>query len=347
MSPASIKASTQEHLNIEDIQDNLVILKNGACCLILQITAINFGLLSEVEQDAIIYAYAGLLNSLTFPIQITIRSKKKDISSYLNLLAEQEKKLKKPALKEQLKKYRAFVEETVKKNEVLDKKFYISIPFSSLELGITSALSQTFKPKKGLPHPKSYILEKAKINLYPKKDHLTRQADRLGLRSKQLNTQELLELFYNVYNPESVGQAFVPAKDYKVNLVEPAVAGKKPEERKEPMDVPSEPIQTNAPTTPGAESSSPQTPTRGPTAPTTTAPGVPSPTTQTPSIVKSEEDVADAAKKPQVDNDNPQEEIDQAAKEVDSTTPAAASPAAAPPAPPQPLAPTGEQTKVE
>ena len=229
-----IKASTQEHLNIEDIQDDLVLLKDGSCSLVLQVTAINFGLLSEAEQDAIIYAYAGLLNSLTFPIEILIRSKKKDISSYLALLDERQQKIKKPALKEQLKKYRAFVEETVQKNEVLDKKFYIAIPFSTLELGISSTLAQTIKPKKGLPFPKSHILEKAKTNLFPKRDHLIKQLSRLGLKSQQLNTQQLLELFYNIYNPQSVGQTFVASKDYKVGLVQPAISGKEPEKRKEP-----------------------------------------------------------------------------------------------------------------
>ena len=75
----AIRASTQQHLDIEDIQDDLIILKDGSCCLVIAATAINFGLLSEREQDATIYAYAGLLNSLTFSIQIVIRSQRKDI----------------------------------------------------------------------------------------------------------------------------------------------------------------------------------------------------------------------------------------------------------------------------
>jgi len=263
-----IKASTQEHLNIEDIQDSLVLLKDGSCSLVLQVTAINFGLLSEAEQDAIIYAYAGLLNSLTFPIEILIRSKKKDISSYLALLDERQQKIKKPALKEQLKKYRAFVEETVQKNEVLDKKFYIAIPFSTLELGISSTLSQTIKPKKGLPFPKSHILEKAKTNLYPKRDHLIKQLSRLGLKSRQFNTQQLLELFYNIYNPQSVGQTFVASKDYKVGLVQPAISGQEPEKRKEPAMADN---QTNTPQPGGtnqAGTAQPETSQAGQTKPT-------------------------------------------------------------------------------
>lgn len=69
-----IKASTQDHLNIEDIKDDIIMLKDGSCCIILQTNAVNFNLLSEAEQEAIIFAYAGLLNSLSFPVQIFIRS---------------------------------------------------------------------------------------------------------------------------------------------------------------------------------------------------------------------------------------------------------------------------------
>lgn len=198
-----IRASTQDHLDIEDICDDLVILKDGSCCLILSVSAVNFGLLSEKEQEATIFAYAGLLNSLTFPIQILIRSQKKDVSSYLRLLQTEENKQKNEKLKMQIQKYRAFIEATVKENKVLDKKFYIIIPFSSLELGIKSAADVL--GKKTLPYPKDYILNRAKNSLFPKRDHLIRQFARLGLKAEQLNTHQLIELFYRIYNPESVG----------------------------------------------------------------------------------------------------------------------------------------------
>jgi len=76
----AIRASTQDHLEISDVKEGVVILKDGGSCLVLQISAINFNLLSEREQEAIIYAYGALLNSLSFPIQIVIRSQQKDIS---------------------------------------------------------------------------------------------------------------------------------------------------------------------------------------------------------------------------------------------------------------------------
>lgn len=218
-----IRASTQEHLDIEDVQDGIVILKDGSCCLVIATTAINFGLLSEKEQEATIYAYAGLLNSLTFSIQVVLRSQRKDISGYVKLVKRAEEKETKKEIKVQIQKYRQFVEETVAKNEVLDKKFYIVIPMSALELGVKQALTSAFAIKQ-LPFDKNYILQKAKTNLYPKRDHVLRQLTRLGLKGKQLSTQELIQLFFNIYNPEVRGQQLTTAEQYQKPMVEPAMA---------------------------------------------------------------------------------------------------------------------------
>ena len=214
MDPAQIpvRASTQEHLPIEDIQNNLVILKDGSCAMVLKVSSLNFDLLSEKEQDAIMNAYGALLNSLSFPIQIVIRSQKKDISSYLEILKTQEEKTKtNPLLKNLISSYQKFVAEMVKKNNVLDKKFYVIIPFSSLELGVTSTLTSMIKPRKNLPYSKEYILQKAQLSLNPKRDHLIKLFSRIGLSAKQLETKELISLFYEIYNNESLIK-FVPQK---------------------------------------------------------------------------------------------------------------------------------------
>ena len=217
-----IASSTQEHLDIEDIRDDLVILKDGSCALVMQTTALNFGLLSEREQDATIYAYAALLNSLSFPLQILVVSKKKDISSYLDLLKKEEGKRKDSKLEDQIKKYRLFVEKTVKERKVLDKKFYLIIPFSALELGVVQTLGTKTRRKTGLPYPKDYITGRAKTSLFPKRDHLARQFNRLSLKTRQLNTQELIQLFHSLYNPTAEGVRIVSAKEYSTPIVETA-----------------------------------------------------------------------------------------------------------------------------
>jgi len=203
---SKIRASTQDHLDIDEIRDDLIILKNGACTLVLKTTAINFGLLSEKEQEATIFAYAGFLNSLTFPTQIIIHSRQKDISAYLNLIDQQIVQQQNEKLKFQAQKYRQFVETTVKKNKVLDKDFYVAIPYMPVQF------------KKGKV---DILLEKAKTVLYPERDHLIGQFQRLGLRAIQLTSQELIELFYNIYNPEAEGQKFGSDKDYSVTFVQP------------------------------------------------------------------------------------------------------------------------------
>lgn len=202
-----IRASTQAHLPIEDIQNNLAILKDGSCAMILSVSSVNFDLLSEREQDAIIYAYAALLNSLTFSVQIFIKSQKKDISSYLELLEKQEaKQANNPLLSGLIGSYRKFVGEMVKKNNVLDKKFFIVIPFSSLELGVTQNLTSMVKKNNTLPFPIKDILQKAQISLLPKRDHLVRLFARLGLTAKELETKEIVKLFYEIYNVETLRQ---------------------------------------------------------------------------------------------------------------------------------------------
>ncbi len=191
----AIKGSTQDHLEITDIRDDLVVLKDGSVALIIRVSAINFGLLSEKEQEAIIYAYAGFLNSLNFAVQIVIRSQKKDVSHYVALLDAEQKKQTNKLLAQKIESYRNFIVQTVKENNVLDKKFYIVVPFSSLELGTV--------PARGLPLPIETIIGRARTALAPKRDHVLSQTGRLGLRARQLTTSELIELFYEIYNPSS------------------------------------------------------------------------------------------------------------------------------------------------
>ena len=209
----NIKSSTQESLDIYTIKNHLIFLKDGSCSLVLKTTAINFNLLSEEEQDATIYAYAGLLNSLSFSIQILIRSQRKNISDYINLLDNRIQGTPSQKVKEQLLSYRQFVKSLVKENRVLEKKFYVIVSFSAVELGISKA---TFNPLSKTPQKPpfdlQYIEEKASMALYPRRDHIIRQFARIGLKASQLYTSELVTLFYTIYNQGSVTQAITPGR---------------------------------------------------------------------------------------------------------------------------------------
>lgn len=213
---APIKATTQEFLEIEDIRDDLIFLKDGSATILMETAAVNFGLLAEEEQDSLIYAYASLLNSLSFPLQIVILSKRMDISSYIELVTKKETEQSNPVMKERLQKYKEFILSIVKENKVLEKKFYICITFSSLELGVKGAFGQKSK----LSFSKDYIISRAKTALFPKRDHLLRQLGRIGLKGRQLTTQELVELFYNIYNPTLTGEKLAETTGYASPIVE-------------------------------------------------------------------------------------------------------------------------------
>lgn len=170
------KATTQKFIEIQDIVDNVVLLANGAACMVLEIQATNFALLSKEEQDVRVLSYSSLLNSLSFPIQVFIRSKKIDISSYLRLLDDEVNKSQNQLLKNQIKLYKDFVTELVKINTVLDKKFYVAIPYSGLEGGV------------------------GKSKLSSKAESLHAQLHRMNLPARTLGKEELVKLFHEVYN---------------------------------------------------------------------------------------------------------------------------------------------------
>lgn len=197
-----ITSGAHDHLPIADITEDIMVYKDGGAAIVMESTSLNFGLLSEKEQEAVIVAYAALINSLSFSIQIVVRSERKNIGSYMSYLATYRQKATNPKLVSLMDSYRDFILDTVKKKNVLGKRFFIIIPFSPLELGVAKSALSLAKRKGPLPYTKSYVVKKAKISLYPKRDHLIRQARRLGLTLTQLSTDELVKLMFHIYNPE-------------------------------------------------------------------------------------------------------------------------------------------------
>ena len=198
--------STQEHLEVRDILDDLVITKSGSVALVIQTSAINFDLLAEYEQDGKVYAFAGLLNSLNFHIQILIRTRRVDISNYVDYLKEQEKDSMSQGLKKQLQIYTEFIQNLIVQNDVLDKNFFIVIPFNPAGEVPMSKIIQSKKTREEMEQhmqmKQEQLIEKAKIFLVPKRDHVLKQLGRMGLFGHQLTTKELITEFYTIYNPE-------------------------------------------------------------------------------------------------------------------------------------------------
>lgn len=180
--------NTKDFVPVKLIKNDMVVLADGSIVVVIQTSAVNFDLLSENEQLAIIGSFAALLNSLSFSIQIVIRSKKLDISHYLNSLKIAEKKLNNPLLQMMMQRYRAFVEAIIRDNEVLDKQFFVVLAVSPAELGVVSSMDS----EKNFP--------KAINILGPRRDHIIKQLSRIGLKSTQLDDERLIKLFYDIYN---------------------------------------------------------------------------------------------------------------------------------------------------
>lgn len=193
-----VKASTQSFIEIEEIKDDILLMRGFSGAIVVEVGAVNFWLLSQEEQTSMIYSYSGLLNSLSFPVQILILSKKMDISSYLEYLNDVLGKQQNELIRTRLASYREFIKTIIKKNTVLEKRFFFVVPFSPLELGVSGANAAGLK--------KEYVISRAKASLYPKRDNLIRLLSKIGLRATVLQKQELVEVFYNLYNPSATGR---------------------------------------------------------------------------------------------------------------------------------------------
>jgi len=271
MKSTAIHSTTQQFLDIYDVTNDLVIMKDGAVSMLLTVDAMNFGLLAEEEQDAVMYAYAGLLNSLNYPIQVVISSHTKDVTNYLELLKSQEEQAGQGIMRQRIGAYRKFVANLIRERNVLDKKFYVSVPATGLELGFISAKS--FVPGQQSNFDitsieKNVIVEKAHNLLEPRRDHLIAQFARIGLFAKQLSTQEIIQLFYISYNPEAAeGQMIADSNNYTSPLVTASIE---------------KDFMLNATTNPQGVTTPPTPSEAGTTPPTPATPTTPTPTTNAP-----------------------------------------------------------------
>ncbi len=190
--------ASQKFVEIDKIKEDMVILKNGAVRAVLLASSINLALKSTEEQDATIYQFQNFLNSIDFPLQFVIQSRKLNIDNYLETIGEIEKKQDNELLKIQTREYIDFVRNFVELQNIMTKHFYISVPFTkeiSKGATLTSATKMTDEQ-----------LLKVKDQLWQRVDEIVAGISRVGIKCTPLNTQELTELFYDLYNPEEEGK---------------------------------------------------------------------------------------------------------------------------------------------
>ncbi len=199
------KASTQQYLDILEIKDDTVIMKDGTLRAVLAVSSINFALKSEDEQNAIISSYVAFLNNISTPIQICIQSRDLNIDNYIEYLKERERSQTNRLLKIQTAEYIEYIKELVSIGKIMSKKFFVVVPyspFSDKHKSFFSQLSEAFKPANILRLKEAKFL-RFKENLARRVDSVSSALFSLGVDVKQLNTQELIELYYETYNPET------------------------------------------------------------------------------------------------------------------------------------------------
>jgi hypothetical protein len=212
--------STQKYLEISEIKNDCLVLKNGNLCAVLLVSSINFALKSEDEQKAVIQSYISFLNSLEYPLQIILHSRPFNIKPYLSYLAEIKKEQHNELLKNQTTDYIDFVKELVELGEIMTRNFYIVISYNPLgdkKRGFFSRLSDIFSAASVIKY-KTDKFEKYKEILFQRVDNLLSGLSSMGLKAVPLGTQSLVELFYTIYNPaESENQPLGEIKELKIN----------------------------------------------------------------------------------------------------------------------------------
>jgi len=196
--------ASQRYLDIAEVRDDVVVMKDGTMRTVIMVASINFALKSEEEQTAIVQAYISFLNGLEFPIQMVVQSRQMNIESYIESLKEQQRKTENELLRVQIQDYRNFVSELVELGEIMQKRFYVVVPydprrdkkknfFTRLSEAISPALRIRLKGKE-FKSRRDEIIRRTNI--------IVSQLNSMSVTGVMLDTQSLIELYYLTYNPD-------------------------------------------------------------------------------------------------------------------------------------------------
>ncbi|MBP9727915.1 MAG: hypothetical protein KBD27_00895 [Candidatus Moranbacteria bacterium] len=196
-------SSTQKYVDVEELRDGIIILKSGALRSVLLVSSLNFDLKSSQEQEAIIAQYQSFLNSLDFPVQIVVQSRRFNIAPYMAQLDEQERQQENELLRFQIGEYKGFIKNLSEVSNIMSKFFYIVVPFAPAEDkagGFLAKMTGIFSPARA-SNTKGELFETYKSQMLQRVDHVAQALSATGVRVTQLNTEEVIELLYNSYNP--------------------------------------------------------------------------------------------------------------------------------------------------
>ena len=213
--------STQKYLDIAEIKNDCLVLKDGTLRAILLASSVNFALKSEDEQKAVIQAYARFLNTLSFPLQIVIHSRPFNIDPYINELNVLQENQTNELLRNQIIDYRNFVKELIDLGEIMSRRFYIVVHYNpagdkkkggSILSKVLDILSAAIIVRIKREKFKGY-----QEMLFKRVDNVISGLSSLGIKASPLDTQSLIELFYNIYNPtEAKNQKLIDLEKLRI-----------------------------------------------------------------------------------------------------------------------------------
>jgi hypothetical protein len=203
MAGNKINISTQQYLDIAEIRDDTIVMRDGTLRAVILVSSINFALKSEDEQNAIISAYVSFLNNIDFTIQIVIQSRELNIEHYMETLKQKEKEQTNELLKMQTAEYIQYINELISISRIMNKRFYIVVPYNPMsdkQKSFFSNFFDIFKPATLIKMKDEKFIRRRKELAY-RMDNIMGGLGSVGLNCVQLDTQSLIELYYNTYNP--------------------------------------------------------------------------------------------------------------------------------------------------
>jgi len=203
------QASTQQFLEIDQIKEGVILLKNKAMRGVIMVSSLNFALKSEEEQNAIIYQFQNFLNSLDFSLEITVQSRKLNITGYLDKLKELEKKQENELLKTQTAEYRKFINALISGGAIMSKTFFVTVPFTLMKIPGMKTMKGLFK-KESTSTFNDEQFQRCKSQLWQRVEFVALGLRRCGLQCVPLDTSELIELFWSLYHPEESEVGYYP-----------------------------------------------------------------------------------------------------------------------------------------
>lgn len=226
--PKNTTSSVLNFVEVAEIRDKSILLREGQMRAVVMVSSANFALKSLDEQDSIIRNFQGFLNSLSFPIQILVQSRKLDLTNYIEKLRGLEEKQTNDLLRVKMQEYIEYIDQMLNEINIMNKDFFVIVGHNPITLqeGLFGKFMRSLNPANYIKQKEEDFQKNKKI-LQSKAEQILSSLGSLDLRAKILNTEELIALLYNSYNPDAAESikiqdiSSIDIDDYKPDLVTP------------------------------------------------------------------------------------------------------------------------------